>query len=194
MNTVFNLLTELNNELGYNPYKGFISRNGYIDFSDITTESIGELSKSTVYYALKAVVSQPVEHFFDFVRFGLFEDMYIVGLMVELYRRVGTSPVTVYFSEEQYIEADNPTDLMIAIDQIRNIPNFEFLTNYKGIKYGTVQPYATMTDTHLLGAFFQRYYDESVCLPYAPVNIVTDAVRKVSPQFDGIVCFLLTVK
>lgn len=193
MKTVSGVISEVTEELGYNPYLSFKNRyNEIVSFADVSSvEDDEELLKSLVYYGLLAIRTASISNFFKAVAPCVFNDMYIVGLMIEIYRRVRPDTFNrFYFSKTQYIDFDNWEDLLPILEQLT--PHYTFLQSYQGIESGLQMSYRSLSDQHLLNAFFQRAYNEISESPdkmqYAVFN--TPYLSKVSVQYDGFIAFL----
>lgn len=193
MKTVSGVIAEVTEELGYNPYLSFKNRHKEIVlFTDIASdEDADELLKSLIYSGLNAIRTQSIGDFFKAVTPCVFNDTYIVGLMIEIFRRTKSEDVTrFYFSETQYIDFDSWEDLLPVLEQLK--PHFPFLQAYEGLESKIKVNYFSMSDQHLLNAFFQRAYNEisesSDKMQYAVFN--TQYLSKVSPQYDGFIAFL----
>jgi len=193
MKTVSGVIAEVTAELGYNPYLSFKNRyNEVVLFADVSSdEDVDELLKSLVYSGLFAIRTAPMNDFFKAVTPCVFNDTYVIGLMIEIYRRTRSKEVTRFdFSDSQYVEFDSWEDLLPVLEQLK--PHFTFLQAYQGIESGVQMSYMSMSDQHLLNAFFQRAYNEISESPdkmqYAVFN--TPYLSKVSAQYDGFIAFL----
>ena len=193
MKTVSGVISEVTEQLGYNPYLSFKNRyNEVVPFVDISSdEDADELLKSLVYSGLFAIRTAPISDFFKAVTPCVFNDIYVIGLMIEIYRRTRATEVTRFdFSNSQYVEFDSWEDLLPILEQLK--PHYAFLQAYQGIESGVQMSYMSMSDQHLLNAFFQRAYNEisesSDKMQYAVFN--TSYLSKISPQYDGFIAFL----
>jgi hypothetical protein len=193
MKTVSGVISEVTEQLGYNPYLSFKNRyNAVVPFVDISSdEDADELLKSLVYSGLFAIRAAPISDFFKAVTPCMFNDVYIVGLMIEIYRRTRSTEVTRFdFPNSQYVEFDSWEDLLPVLEQLK--PHYPFLQAYEGLESKLQTNYYSMSDQHLLNAFFQRAYNEisesSDKMQYACFN--TQYLSKVSAQYDGFIAFL----
>ena len=193
MKTVSGVISEISEELGYNPYLSFKNRFGQVvKFADMqSADEADEILKSLIYSGLNVIRTQSIGDFFKAVTPCVFNDTYIVGLMIEIFRRTKSEDVTrFYFSETQYIDFDNWEDLLPVLEQLK--PHFPFLQAYEGLESKIKVNYSSMSDQHLLNAFFQRAYNEisesTDEMQYAVFN--TSYLSKVSAQYDGFIAFL----
>ena len=190
MNTLSAVIQDISNELGYNPYEGFLTKDKeFVTYSDaIKNRDPNEINNALVYESLRAIREMPIGNFFEFAKSTVYKDLYIVGLMVEIYRRTHPTNVnTFHFSDSQYVEFDDWQDLLSALEQLK--PHYPEFQAYKGIESGVVISYVTMSDKHLLNAWFQRVYNEVVVNGNAMNFADMYALTLVSPQVDGIMSF-----
>ena len=195
MNTLSAVIQDISNELGYNPYEGFLTKDKeFVTYSDaIKNRDPNEINNALVYESLRAIREMPIGNFFEFAKSTVYKDLYIVGLMVEIYRRTHPTNVnTFHFSDSQYVEFDDWQDLLSALEQLK--PHYPEFQAYKGIESGVVISYVTMSDKHLLNAWFQRVYNEVVVNGNAMNFADMYALTLVSPQVDGIMSFFQALK
>lgn len=193
MKTVSGVISEVTEQLGYNPYLSFKNRhNEVVHFASIESdEDADELLKSLVYSGLVAIRTAPISDFFKAVTPCVFNDTYVIGLMIEIYRRTRSTEVTRFdFSDSQYVEFDSWEDLLPVLEQLK--PHYPFLQAYEGLESKLQTNYYSMSDQHLLNAFFQRAYNEIATSPERLQYDVfkTDYLSKISPQYDGFISFL----
>jgi len=193
MRTVSGVISEVSEELGYNPYLSFRNCFGQVvKFADVqSADDAEELLKSLIYSGLYAIRTQSIGDFFKAVTPCVFNDMYIIGLMIEIFRRTKAEGVNrFWFSETQYIDFDSWEDLLPVLEQLK--PHYPFLQAYEGLESKLQTNYYSMSDQHLLNAFFQRAYNEisesTDKMQYAVFN--TPYLSKVSAQYDGFIAFL----
>ncbi|RTL00168.1 MAG: hypothetical protein EKK57_07925 [Proteobacteria bacterium] len=161
MNTISSLMNKLTEDLGYNPYESFRSKDGIISFRDaIINDYFKIVYESIVYQAARTIRQMHINRFFEFVTPCAFDDLYVVGLMIEIYRRTHnvSSVNRFYFSDTQYVEFTDWQDLVSALEQLK--PHYPELQAYKGIESSVPQAYQNMSDQHLLNAWFQRVLNE----------------------------------
>lgn len=190
MKTVSGLILELTEELGYNPYDSFSTKAGIVRFVDAISADMSEdVYSAIVYQATRTIRQMPLHRFFEFVTPVAFNDLYIVGLMIEIYRRThSVSNVSrFYFSDSQYIEFSGWQDLLSALEQLK--PHYQELQSYKGIESGIAQSYSNMSDQHLLNAWFQRVYNEVTSSDNIYAFCDIDKLTLESPELDGLVNF-----
>ena len=191
MKTISSLISELTQELGYNPYDSFRTKDGIVKFVDAVIDDAGEdVYNAIVYFSARAIRQMPVHRFFEFVTPCAFDDLYIVALMIEIYRRTQSvsSVNRFYFSDSQYVEFTDWQDLLSALEQLK--PHYPELQAYKGIESGVAQAYQNMSDRHLLNAWFQRVLNEATSgndkiYAFCDLNKLTLE----SPEVDGLISF-----
>jgi hypothetical protein len=197
MKSLYGLLQDITAELGYNPYQSFQAANGdIINFAELDCIEDGKkLTQTITYWILRSVREAGLGSFYSLVQPFPIDDVQIVGLMIEIYRRTqSTSEVSrFYFSETQWIDFDGWDDLNDALNQVRR--DFPWLNAYTPINGGIAQNYQAMSDQHLLNAWFQRMYNSITKNPPSSIlPIETDALRVDCPQLDGILMALAQFK
>lgn len=195
MTTISGLISEVTKELGYNPYESFRTKCGIVKFVDALNDDMGEdIYNAIVYQSARAIRQMPLNRFFDFVTPVAFNDLYIVALMIEIYRRTRSNPkiMRFYFSDSQYVEFTDWSDLLSAIEQLK--PHYPELQAYKGIESGVAQAYLNMSDQHLLNAWFQRVLNE-VTADDDKIYAFCDLNKLMleSPEVDGLISFATLV-
>lgn len=201
MKSITGYVKEMVEELGYNPYTSVrVADGSVIDFVDITDLSgLKNVSRSIFYYALKTVALSPITDFFKFVNSYPTNDMYITRLLMEIYLRVGCEnlPFTFYLENGASISVDNADDVAQALRDLSGHPKFAWMRYYQQMTdKDSYLPYQTMSEKHILNAFFARAYSEltdisgQFGMPSDVPGLNFTAIIEVSPQVDGIFIFL----
>ena len=201
MKSITGYMKEVVKELGYNPYTSTrIADGSVIDFADITDlDGLKNVIRSMVYYALKTATLSPITDFFNFVKSYPTNDMYITRLLMEIYMRVCCEnlPFTFYLENGASISVDNADDVAQALRDLSGHPKFEWMRYYQQMTdKDSYLPYQTMSDKHVLNAFFARAYSElteanlSIVMSSGITGLNLKEIVEVSPQVDGIIAFL----
>lgn len=201
MKSITGYVKEMVEELGYNPYASTrVADGSVIDFADITDlGGLKDVTRSIFYYALKTVTLSPITDFFTFVNSYPTNDMYITRLLMEIYMRVGCEnlPFTFYLENGASISVDNADDVAQALRDLSGHPKFEWMRYYQQMTdKNSYLPYQTMSDKHVLNAFFARAYSElteanlSIVMSSGITGLNLKEIVEVSPQVDGIIAFL----
>lgn len=201
MKSITGHMKEVVKELGYNPYTSIrIADGSVIDFADITDlDGLKNVIRSMVYYALKTATLSPITDFFNFVKSYPTNDMYITRLLMEIYMRVCCEnlPFTFYLENGASISVDNADDVAQALRDLSGHPKFEWMRYYQQMTdKDSYLPYQTMSDKHVLNAFFARAYSElteanlSIVMSSGITGLNLKEIVEVSPQVDGIIAFL----
>mgnify|MGYP001577498339 CR=1 FL=1 len=185
-------LTNLTKDLGYNPYTSFKTASGQIiDFVAVNSFTERELRKTVNYHILKGVREAGLQNFYTILKPFAVADEQIVGLMIEIYRRTAHLSSTFnvnrfYFSSGQWIDFQGWSDLNDGLNQVRSC--HPWLNAYTPITGGTPLNYMSMSDQHLLNAWFQRMYDlmNSDATWHPQIDINLNLLRQDSPELDGI--------
>lgn len=198
MTTVYTLLRQATNEYGYNPYTHFKAANGdVIGYHEIDSSKKAEqMGRTLTFNILKHVREQGIDNFFKYVQPFVCDDMYIVALMIEIYRRTNkTSNVGRFYfgNDSTYIDFTSWDDLADALNILKPLPDFEYLNTYRGIVQGHTAAYRDLSNEHLLGAWFQRVYDEMAHHPTTVANVDVEKVRQESVLVDGMLSAALRV-
>ena len=155
MKSLYGAIQDITNELGYNPYQSFKAADGeIIPFATLDNKEDGEkFAHTLIYWVLHSIRESGISNFYGLIQPYPTDDVQIVGLMIEIYRRTqSTSEVSrFYFSETQYIDFDGWDDLNGALNQLRK--DYPWLNAYTPISGGIAQNYQAMSDQHLLNTY-----------------------------------------
>lgn len=190
MKTLTSALKEITNSLGYSPYEMAKLADGtFVPYADAESY-LDQLKQTFVYEACKTVRSEGVENFYKFVHPYPCSDGYILGLMAEIYQRQNLRTLNRLYlgdSSEQYVEFSDKNDLISAFDTLEQRLSLTWLRYYQGLENRNFMSLASMTNEHLVNAWFARMLK----LPSAQMTILLHfnlfEIAMLSPQVDGLI-------